>query len=59
VINRYGLLNSRDRGGIAYPATLVIDRQGVVRWRVVEVDYKVRPSNADVLKALAEIESRQ
>jgi hypothetical protein len=27
-----------------------------VRWRFVEVDYKVRPSNEDVLKELEKVE---
>jgi peroxiredoxin len=57
VINRYGLLNPRERKPMAYPATLVIDRAGIVRWRVVEIDYRVRPSNADVLREVAKIEA--
>jgi peroxiredoxin len=53
VISRYGILNpSGSRKGLPHPATYVIDKAGVVRWRVVEVDYKVRPSNEDILKAL-------
>lgn len=42
---------------MAHPATLVIDRAGVVRWRVIEFDYRVRPSNADVMKAVAGVEA--
>jgi peroxiredoxin len=54
VIDRYGLFNPEDPRGrqIAHPATFVIDKEGVVRWRFVEVDYRVRPSNEDVLEAL-------
>jgi peroxiredoxin len=54
VIDRYGLFNADDPRGrqIAHPATFVIDKTGVVRWRFVEVDYRVRPSNEDVLHAL-------
>jgi peroxiredoxin len=57
VIDRYGLFNDGDPRGrqIAHPATFVIDRNGVVRWRFVETDYRVRPSNEDILAALAEI----
>jgi hypothetical protein len=36
----------------------VIDRDGIVRWRFVEVDYKVRPSNAAILEALAGVRGR-
>lgn len=52
VIDRYGLFNPDDRRGIPHPATYVIDRQGVVRWRFVETDYRVRASNEMILEAL-------
>src|SRR5258708_35262407 len=41
VIDRYGLLNPDGRGW-PHPATFVIDRQSIVRWKFVEVDYRVR-----------------
>jgi peroxiredoxin len=53
VIARYGVLNpSGSRRGIPHPAAYVIDRQGVVRWRDVQTDYKVRPTNAQIVSAL-------
>lgn len=55
VIDRYGLLNEQARRPIPHPATYVIDRQGVVRWKFIEVDYKVRPSNDDVLIQLKKL----
>jgi peroxiredoxin len=55
VINRYGLLNPDDPRGIPHPTTYVIDRQGVVRWKFTEVNYKIRPSNAMILEALEAI----
>jgi alkyl hydroperoxide reductase subunit AhpC len=54
VINRYGLLNPQGKGW-PHPATYVIDRQGVVRWKFIEIDYKIRPSNAAILEALKAI----
>jgi hypothetical protein len=33
----------------------VIDREGVVRWKFIEIDYRVRPTNEDILAALAEV----
>lgn len=54
VIDRYGLLNPDGRGW-PHPATFVIDRQGAVRWRFVEVDYKVRAANEQILEALARL----
>ena len=58
VIDRYGLFNPDDPRGrqITHPATYVIDRDGIVRWRHVEVDYTVRPTNEDILRALEEID---
>ena len=54
VIDRYGLLNPDGRGW-PHPATFVIDRQGIVRWRFVETDYKVRATNEQILNALARL----
>jgi peroxiredoxin len=55
VIDRYGLFNPGSDRGLPHPATYVIDRQGVVRWRFVEVNYRVRPSNEQVLEAINSI----
>ncbi len=54
VIDRYGILNP-DGKGWPHPSTYVIDKQGVVRWRFVEVDYTKRPTNDQVLQALRKI----
>lgn len=51
VIDRYGLLNPKSKGW-PHPATYVIDKEGIVRWKFVEVDYKVRPTNDMILQAL-------
>lgn len=50
VIDLYGLRNPGAAPGpstrvFAVPATFVIDREGIVRWRLVEENWKVRPSN--------------
>jgi peroxiredoxin len=36
VVKEYGLLNSGEKGGIAFPASFVIDRERVVRFRALE-----------------------
>ena len=54
VIDRYGLLNPNS-GGLPHPATYIIDKKGIVRWKFVEVDYRIRPDNEQVLKALRSI----
>ena len=54
VIDRYGLYNPdepKDRP-VPHPATYVIDRDGIVRFAFVEVNYRVRAENADVVAAL-------
>ena len=55
VIDRYGLLNDKANRPMPHPATLVIDKTGIVRWRFIEVDYKVRPSNETVLTELKKL----
>lgn len=55
VIDRYGLLNAADKRGIPHPTVYLIDKRGVVRWKFTEVNYKVRPTNAMILEALAAI----
>lgn len=53
VIARYGVLNpSGSRRGIPHPAAYLVDKQGVVRWRDVQTDYKVRPTNTQILTAI-------
>ncbi len=53
VIGRYGVMNpSGSRRGIPHPATYVIDRQGIIRWKDVQTDYKIRPTNSAISTAL-------
>ncbi len=56
VINRYGIFNPDGAGGgrfqVPHPATFVIDKEGVVRWSFIEVDYSIRPTNEQILEAL-------
>jgi peroxiredoxin len=54
VIDRYGILNPGGKG-LPHPATYVIDKQGVVRWKFVEVDYRKRAINEQILAALRKI----
>ncbi len=58
VIDRYGLFNQDDPKGrsITHPATFIIDKNGVVQYRFVEVNYKVRPTNEDLIAELVALE---
>ncbi len=54
VIDRYGLRNQedpRDRP-LPHPTVLVLDQEGTVRWKFIEQNYKIRPTNDDILAAL-------
>jgi hypothetical protein len=55
VIDRYGIFNPQSRGW-PHPATYVIDKTGMVRWRFVETDYHVRPTKDDILAALKSLD---
>ena len=55
VTRRWGLVHPR--GGPAgqdlpRPATVVLDREGVVRWFSLSSNYQVRPDPGDVIRAL-------
>ena len=54
VIDRYGILNPDGRGW-PHPATYVIDKQGAVRWKFVDVDFTKRPTNEQILRELRKI----
>jgi peroxiredoxin len=58
VIARYGLLNQSDPQArpIPHPTVFVIDQDGVVRWKFIEINYRIRPTNDDILAALAEVQ---
>jgi peroxiredoxin len=54
VIDRYGLWNPKGRGW-PHPTVYVIDQAGTVRWKFTEVNYKIRPTNDMILRALAKL----
>jgi peroxiredoxin len=55
VARRYGLVHPR--GGpsgedVPRPATVVVDRDGVVRWLSISSNFQVRPDPTEVLRAV-------
>ncbi len=58
VIDRYGIFNPKESRGraVPHPTVLVIDKEGVVHWKFIEIDYRIRPANEDILTALAEVD---
>jgi peroxiredoxin len=51
VISRYGILNESSKG-LPHPATYVIDKHGIVRWKFTEVNYRIRPTNQQILSVI-------
>ncbi len=55
VSRRYGLLHpgaGPDGKDVPRPATLVLDRDGIVRWFSISHNFQVRPDPGDVLRAV-------
>ncbi len=55
VIRRYGLEHAgAGRGGqdIARPATIIVDKQGVVRWISLPDYYSIRPDPQEIIAAV-------
>lgn len=59
VIDAYGIrdpdYNGQEFEGIARPTVYVINEDGRVTWMKVELNYKERPTNADIRAALEAI----
>ena len=58
VTKNYGLVHARggpNRQDVPAPATIVLDRDGIVRWLTVADNYQVRPDPADVARAVRAI----
>ena len=53
VARRFGLVHARggpDGQDVPRPATVVLDREGIVRWFSVSHNFQVRPDPGDVLR---------
>ena len=51
----FGLINEANPV-VPHPTTVIIDKQGVIRYLRVDTDYKVRPSVGEILEALDQLE---
>ncbi len=58
VINRYGIFNPDESRGraVPHPTVFVIDKDGVVHWKFIEIDYRIRPTNEDILTEVAKLD---
>ena len=60
VTRRWGLVHAGagpDGQDLPRPATIVVDRDGIVRWFSISRNYQVRPDPDDVLRAVRAIQS--
>ena len=48
-------INNGNSSVLPIPATFVLDRDGVVTWRYVDVDYRTRSEPDDIIKALQKL----
>jgi formylglycine-generating enzyme required for sulfatase activity len=60
VIDRYGLLNMKTSPGpatrrYANPGTFILDRNGTVRWRMVDENWKLRPTSELIAAAVERV----
>ena len=60
VIERYGILNEAalenpDHAGIPHPATFIIDREGIIRFKKVWINYRERTPPATILEELEKL----
>jgi len=51
-IKAYGVYNWENERMVPHPTAVIVDKQGTVRYVRVDVDYKLRPSVAELLEAL-------
>ena len=52
---RYGLIHrggGPNGGDVPRPATVLLDRDGMVRWMSLSQNYQVRPDPRDVVRAV-------
>jgi peroxiredoxin len=60
VARSWGLVHPHggpDGQDVPRPATIVLDREGIVRWFSITRNYQVRPDPADVLRAVRALQT--
>jgi len=48
-------INNGNTNIMPIPATFVLNRDGAVKWRFVDVDYRTRSEPADIIEALQKL----
>ena len=55
VIDSFGVLNAREHGGIAHPATFIIAKGGLIRYVYVGKDPGDRPEDETILEEVKKV----
>jgi thioredoxin-dependent peroxiredoxin len=55
VIEEYGVFNAHEHGGIAFPSTFVLDRNGVIRFMYVGKNPTDRPPDTSILDEVKKV----
>ena len=55
VIASYGVLNPRERGGIAHPSAFLVDKEGVIRYAYVGKNPTDRPPDQILIEEIKKI----
>ena len=55
VIKQYGILNSQEHGGIAFPSTFIVDKTGRIRWLHVGKDPSDRPPDKKIIDEVRKV----
>ena len=54
-ISAYGVLDSSSEKGEPHPATFIVDRIGIIRYRKVYSDYEYEPAAGEIISLLEEV----
>lgn len=55
VIQAYGVLNAKERNGIAHPAVFIIDKEGRIRFLHVGKDPGDRPEDQTIIEEIKKL----
>ena len=57
VIRSYGVLNAKERDGIAHPSIFIIDKEGLIRYMYVGKDPGDRPEDQTIIDEVKKLAS--
>ena len=55
VIKSYGVLNAKERDGIAHPSVFIVDKEGLIRYMYVGKDPGDRPEDQAIIDEIKKL----